>query len=122
MVAELELPGTRSLTFDLLTPELAVPVSRADYVVFVDAAIDAPKEVQMRPLEPSASSQIMAHAANPGTLLALSRDLFSHTPKAWWLTIPATEMGFSETLSAKAAHGMDVALEKIRQLAESLVR
>lgn len=122
MVAEMELPGTRSLTFDLLTPELAVPVSRADYVVFVDAAVDAPKEVQMRQLQPSDSSQIMAHAASPGTLLALSRDLFGHTPKAWWLTIPAVNMGFTESLSPETAQGMDVALEKIRALAESLPR
>ncbi len=117
-VAALDLPGTRSITVGLLTPELADPISQAEAVVFVDAAVDAPTEVQLRPLEPAESSQIMAHAADPKTLLALARDVFGHTPRAWWLTIPAVNLGFCETLSPETARGMEIALEKVRELAQ----
>ncbi|MBP9900025.1 MAG: hydrogenase maturation protease [Verrucomicrobia subdivision 3 bacterium] len=115
-VAALHLPGVRTLICQQLSPEHAVPISQAETVVFVDAAMDAPKEVQLRPLEPGASSQLMAHAADPRTMLALARDVLGHAPRAWWLTIPATKMEFSESLSAEAERGGNEALKKIENL------
>jgi hydrogenase maturation protease len=115
-VEALHLPGVRTMTCQQLSPEHADPISRAGTVVFVDAAVDAPNEVQLRPLEPNESSQLMAHAADPRTMLALSRDVFGHTPKAWWLTIPAFTMEFSETLSPAAERGCAEAVEKIQAL------
>ena len=46
-VAALALIGVRALACPLLTPELADPVSQARVAVFVDAAVDAPLEVQL---------------------------------------------------------------------------
>jgi hydrogenase maturation protease len=88
-VGSLNLPGVHTLICQQLSPELAEPVSSADTVVFVDAAVDGTREVQLRKLEPNESSQLMAHTADPRTLLAMARDLFGHAPQAWWLTIPA---------------------------------
>jgi hydrogenase maturation protease len=115
-IAALKLPGVQTLSCDLLTPELADPISRADTVVFVDAAVDAPAEVQLRPLVPADSAQIMAHAADPRTMLALARDVFGHAPKAWWLTIPVENMGIGEQFSDLARQGVASAIEKIRGL------
>jgi len=115
-VEALHLPGVRTLTCQQLSPEHADAISRAEAVIFVDAAIDAPAEVQLRPLEPNDSSQLMAHAADPRTMLALSRDVFGHTPKAWWLTVPAVTLEFSETLSPLAELGCAEAVAKIRSL------
>ena len=81
-VSALALPGVRALTCPLLTPELADVIWRARVAIFVDAAVDAPREVQMRKLAPAGSSQVMAHAASPATLLALARDVFGHAPEA----------------------------------------
>jgi hydrogenase maturation protease len=117
LVETLNLPGVQTLAAPLLTPELSEPVSRAARVVFVDAAIDAPREVQLRPLAPAENSQIMAHAASPATLLALARDVFSHAPEAWLLTIPVKEMGIGDDLSAFARVGLAVAVQEIRRLA-----
>ena len=50
-IHQLALPGVRALVCPMLTPELADPISRAHTVIFVDAAVDAPKEVQLRPLD-----------------------------------------------------------------------
>jgi hydrogenase maturation protease len=116
-IEALALPGVRTLSCALLTPELADPVSHARTVVFVDAAVDAPREVQLRELAPAASSQLMAHAANPATMLALARDVFGLAPEGWLLTIPVEEMGIGEHLSPFAQRGLEVALEEIKKLA-----
>jgi hydrogenase maturation protease len=115
-VEALQLPGVRAMTCQQLSPEHADPISKAETVVFVDAAVDSPKEVLLRPLEPNESSQLMAHAADPRTMLALARDVFGHTPKAWWLTIPAVTLEFSETLSPEAEFGCTEAVQKIHNL------
>ena len=105
-VEELQLARrVRTLVCQQLSPEHAEPISRARTVVFVDAAVDAPNEVQLRKLEPDQPSQLMAHAADPRTMLALARDVFGHCPEAWWLTIPAVKLGFGEELSPVAQRG-----------------
>lgn len=116
-VEALALPGVRALACPLLTPELAEPISRAQVVMFVDAAVDAPREVQRRQLAPAQSSQVMAHAASPATLLALARDVFGHAPEAWWLTIPVAELGIGEELSPLAQRGFEQAVEEVKKCA-----
>jgi len=115
-VDQLALPGVSILICQQLSPEHAEPISRAGCVVFVDAAVDAPEEVQLRELAPGDTTQLMAHAADPRTMLALARDVFGRAPRAWWLTIPAVEMGFGETLSPCAQGGLLEAVAKIQSL------
>jgi hydrogenase maturation protease len=112
-VEELHLPNVHTLACQQLSPEHADPISRADTVIFVDASVEAPLEVQFRQLEPGDSTQLMAHAADPRTMLALARDVFGHAPTAWWLTIPAFTMDFGETLSAATQSGFSTAVEHI---------
>ncbi len=110
------LPGVRTLVCQQLSPEHAVPISQADAVVFVDAAVGEPRTVQFRELEPGETTQLMAHAADPRTMLALARDVFGHAPRAWWLTIPAVNLEFSEKLSGEAERGCEAAIKHIREL------
>ena len=63
-VAELALPGVVALVLHQLTPELAETISEARAVVFVDAAVDAATEVQVRQLEPAEGAQLMAPLPN----------------------------------------------------------
>ncbi len=116
-VAALNLPGVGTLTCQQLSPEHADPISQAAAVVFVDAAVAAPEAVQLRPIEPGATTQLMAHSADPRTMLALARHVFGHAPRAWWLTIPAVNLEFSETLSPQAERGCTQALALVRELA-----
>jgi hydrogenase maturation protease len=118
-VGQLRLPGVRTLICPLLTPELAEPISRAEKVIFVDAAVDAPNAVQWRRLEPNETSQLMAHAADPRTLLALARDVFGHAPAAWWLTIPAVDLGFREDFSPGVQKKCAEAVGKIQAFCRS---
>jgi len=116
-IAGLNLPGVEALSYPLLAPELAASISEARVVVFVDAAVDAPREVQLRPLAPAESSQMIAHAANPSLLLALSRDVFGRAPEAWWLTIPVEDLAIGENFSPLARRGREIALQTIKKLA-----
>ena len=116
-VAELATPSVAVLVLHQLTPELAETISEARAVIFVDAAVDASTEVQMRQLAPAEGAQLMAHAADPRSLLAFARQLFGRCPPAWWLTIPVENLEFGEELSPLARRGFQTALEKIRTLA-----
>ena len=116
-IADLNLPGVRTLACQLLTPEFADPIARARRVVFVDAAVDKTDGVHFRPLDPGETSQLMAHAADPRTLLALARDVFGHAPEAWWLTIPALHLGFGTDYSPETEAGFHTAVAEIGRLA-----
>ena len=111
-IENLHLPNVETITCQQLSPEHADPVSRADCVIFVDAEVNI-TEVQLRPLEPSQSSQLLAHNADPRTVLALARDVFGHAPSAWWLTIPAVALEFSESLSHVTQQAFAVAVGRI---------
>jgi hydrogenase maturation protease len=113
-VEALKLPGVRTFTCQQLSPEHAEMISRAERVVFVDAAVDAPREVQLRELMPGDTTQLMAHAADPRTMLALARDVFGHAPQAWWLTIPAVSLEFSEALTPEVQRRCAQAVDTIR--------
>ena len=116
-IEELLLPGVQTLVCQQLSPEHADPVSQADRVIFVDASVEEPRAVQARELTPGKTTQLMAHAADPSTLLALASEVFGHAPQAWCLTIPAIRMEFSEELSPEAQQGMIEAVDWIRSVA-----
>jgi hydrogenase maturation protease len=115
-VASLDLPDVRALVCPQLSPEHADLISKARVAIFVDAAVDAPREVQLRKLAPAGTTQLMAHAADPRTLLALARDVFGRAPEAWLVTIPVETLEFGETLSPVAQRGLEQAVRKIQNL------
>ena len=116
-VEALNLPSVRTLVSQQLNPEHADPIARVSRVVFVDAAVDCLDGVKLRKLEPGKTTQLMAHAADPCTMLALARDVFGHAPEAWWLTIPAINLAFGTDLSPEAEAGFDAAMAEIRRIA-----
>jgi len=115
-VEGLRLPGVRTVACAQLTPELADPLSQAGAALFVDAAVGHSGRVRMRRIDPSDSSQILAHTPDPRTLLALARDAFGRAPEAWLLTVPAEDLGFGEQLSSAAKRGLRKALREVRAL------
>jgi hydrogenase maturation protease len=118
-IEALHLPDVCTLVCQQLSPEHAEPISKARRVVFVDASVDEPKEVQLCKLEPNESSQLMTHAANPRIMLALARDVFGHCPEAWWLTIPAEKLDFGSDFSPVAQRGFEKAVLEIKKLCPS---
>lgn len=109
-IGALHLPNARTVVCRQLSLEHAEPIFRVREVVFVAAAVDVPLEVQLRKLQAGASSQLMAHAADPRTMLVLARNVFGHCAEAWWLTIPAVKLDFGHDLSPTAQRGLETAV------------
>ena len=116
-IEALHLPGVRTLICDQLSPEHAELLAHARVTVFVDAVRGAPRHVRLKPVKPGKSTQLMAHAAEPGTMLALARDVYGRAPQAWLVPIPALRMEFGPNLSVTARRGIDDATRTITRFA-----
>jgi hypothetical protein len=49
-------------------------------------------------------------------LLNLAKQIFGHSPVAYWVRIPIENVAFGENLSPRARAGLQAALEKIQEL------
>lgn len=114
---EMRLRGVRTLVAHQLAPEHAETLARARTAVFVDAAADAPASVRLQRLQPAASSRVLAHAAEPQTLLALARDLYGHAPQSWLLALPIARTDYGMELSPTARRGIDAATRVLVRVA-----
>ncbi len=90
---------------DLLKPEWAEPISRADGVIFVDASDSLPPgKLQCLGLDPvlpidSARSSIFTHYATPEMLLAAARVLYGRAPLGWLYMVGGEDFSLGEKLS-----------------------
>ncbi len=85
-----------------LTPEMAEPVSRADLVIFVDAACDNNQgEVQVQEIRPRVSpSDAFSHQLTPDVLLTIAEKLYGRRPKAYLASVGAGSFDYGDRLSA----------------------
>jgi len=103
----------------LLTPDLAEPVSRADFVLFIDAAAEGrPGDIVVRPLEAdTATSPSLTHHFAPPVLLGLCRAAYGRVPPAAVLTVCGETFdlgeGLSETVSAALPRVISLARDMI---------
>lgn len=114
-IAAMNLPGVKVIVRQQLAPELAAPISESRCVIFVDADQTVKDGPELRPIEASASGQVMAHAANPHSLLALARELFGRHPKAWLLSVPVEDFRFGVGLSHRSQAGLRAATQLIQE-------
>ena len=127
------MAGVQVITAHQLTPELAEPISAADAVIFIDAAIQRLDRVKGEGLDPSVvvrvlspggvgspEAQFRAHGNTPELLMGLAVRLFGKCPPGWSITVPAADFGFGETLSASAQAAVPLALLKFQELWRSL--
>jgi hydrogenase maturation protease len=105
-IGDIGYPGVRAVSCPQLSPEHAPLVAAADVVVFVDALEGGDRRLRLLPVDPAGSGQVTTHALEPGTLLALAREVFGRAPRAWLLPVPADDLGFGEELSPIARAGM----------------
>lgn len=119
-VASWALPGARALAVSRLSAELAVDLSAATWVVFIDAHhTDAdidPRLERVRPLEEAPRS---AAVGDPASLLSLTAELFGYVPQAWLVMVPASSFEPGAELSPITDRGRQVALRFVRNLVAS---
>jgi hydrogenase maturation protease len=117
-------PGVEVVMVHQLSPELAHPISRAETVIFVDAAADMiPGKIKMESIEAeNCPTWNFTHAVSPGALLALTRSLYRTLPmETLLLTIGARSFAFSEELSGPVQRVIPEAIARIRQVIETKI-
>lgn len=104
--------GTRLLTVQQLTPELADELASADTVVFVDACIGPPGEVAVAPVEPQAVGA-WTHEIDPGSLLRLTEELHGRAPRAVAVTVGGASFEPGTDLSALVCTAVPAAVDAV---------
>lgn len=103
-----------------LTLELAEPLSRSAYAVFIDVSTTLPPgRVSCRlvtPVLPDADgSASMTHHCTPANLLAAARILYGAAPPAVILSVGAASFAYTESFSPTVAEVLPAALDTARE-------
>lgn len=104
-----------------LTPELCPLIAEHPAVIFVDAraGTDGPP-CELSVLQGDARIAWGTHIGSPRALLALAAELYDARPRAWCLSVPGTDFGLGEGLSAQARNRIRSAVDVIEGLCQSL--
>jgi hydrogenase maturation protease len=101
-------PDIEILAVHQLTPELADPISRAERVIFIDAAVTGePGVILERPITPAPDPSGFTHHSTPSALLAASATLFGSSPEATLYSIPGESFEFGEGLTPRVAESLE---------------
>src|SRR5215472_2694071 len=105
-----------------LTPELAEPISRAEFVVFIDSTRGGtPGQLQCRQVEPIPGAASFTHQLSPTVLLGIARDLYGAYPEAYVLTVCGESFVPGESLSPIVEASVSELTARVRALvAEAL--
>jgi hydrogenase maturation protease len=83
-----------------LTPEMAEIASRAERVLFVDAAPQGqPGTVHCQLVAPSPALNNFTHELSPASVLNLAQDLYGRCPSAHLFTVAGETFGTGDTMS-----------------------
>jgi len=105
------------LTLHQLTPELALVLSQADGVIFVDArAGRAPGSVRCSEVKPQTAAPGLTHHVAPEAVLALTQSLYGVQPRAALVTVAAESFALAEHLSPTVRRAVPRAVRLIRSL------
>ena len=118
-IAQWKLPQVQSLAVHQLTPELAVNISEANVVIFIDAVATNSKNptlYQIKEIYPEDDNISCGHSFNPSSLLSYTQILYSKVITAYWVLIPAVNFDFGEEFSSLTQQGIDTALKQIKKL------
>lgn len=104
-----------------LTPELMEPVSRAQHVIFIDAAAAGGRvgEIRRQELTATGGPAIFTHQATPRDLLATAAELFGSCASGALYTIAGERFEFGDTLTASVELAM---AELVKTIEDAVVR
>ena len=103
-----------------LTPELALSVSRAARVLFIDASRGGrPGEITSESVKAQPLKSTFSHEFSPATILSLAEKLYGKRPEASLISVCGENFDHSETLSPKIKASLPRLMELIRELIKS---
>ena len=114
-------PPVTVLTVQLLTPELADPISRAERLILIDAAADGEAgEVRCFPIAAdsaaAASLAIGTHEVTLDRLLGMATELFGRCPPAYMVTVAGESFEVSEGLTETVEAAVPEAVTQVMRL------
>jgi hydrogenase maturation protease len=125
LAADPRLAGTTVIGRHQLTPELALDVSRAGLVVFVDASHGPPAgtfTIEWLPAT-ARNGTGWSHILNPSSLVDLARELYGHVPEVAVIRVGVESLAFGDRLSPTAEASLpglvDAVVELIADCAET---
>ena len=119
LASDMSDPDIVVLSVHQLTPELADPISKAQLVLFIDAAAEgAPGEVRVETIRPKTPEQSFTHQFDPPMLLAAAELLFGRSPQARLVSIAGQSFELQEGLSAPVARAIEEVVRRVRELVE----
>ena len=99
-----------------LNIEDAAAIAQKDLVIFVDATTEDIPSFQLSRVDSSTNVSFTTHAASPGYILHLCKDLFQKEPLVFMLQIKGYEWAFQAGLSEQAGENLDMAFEYMQVL------
>jgi len=100
-----------------LTPEISDFVSRAELVLFIDAARgEKPGILKCEQVAPAAPVGRHSHELSPASVLKLAQELYGRCPRAHLLTIAAESFDTGDILSASVTAGVPALKAQICRL------
>jgi hydrogenase maturation protease len=112
------LAGTTVIGCHQLTPELALDVSRAALVVFVDASHEPPPgTVTIERLTPTGRPATgWSHQVDPSGLVDLARELYGQTPDVLLVNVGVGSMELGDGLSPTVEAGLPRLVDAVAEL------
>jgi len=98
-----------------LMPEISDRASRAELVLFIDAARSGnPGTLKCEQIAPAAPASRHSHDLTPAGILKLAQELYGRCPAAYLLTVAGESFVTGDTLSATVAAAIPALNAKIR--------
>jgi len=101
-----------------LTPEIALPISDATTVIFIDAARDGePGQVVTAEIHPKRQSSVFTHEFSPSVILELSRELYKRLPaRAFSVSMAGACFDHGEQLSEEVSKNLPHMVSVIQKI------
>jgi hydrogenase maturation protease len=116
---EFPAPPVEILCVHQLTPELAEDASRADNLVFIDAACDGePGLIAVAEVDSSEEPASFSHQFTPEQVVALCRRLYGVGPRAFTISIVGKSFEHGDALSDELRAALPRLVGTMRELIE----
>lgn len=99
-----------------LNIEDALEISKHDVVVFIDASTEDIEDFCMSKVDATAKVTFTTHAASPGYVVDLCKQLYKKSPPTYLLHIKGYDWGLAEGLSDKANENLEKAVSYLENM------
>jgi hydrogenase maturation protease len=115
-VSENQIAGVEFDSNYQLNIEDAVAIAQKDLVIFADASEEDIDDFCLSRVDASSKVSFTTHAASPGYIVQLCKELFQKEPLVLLLHIKGYEWNFQEGLSERARANLDSALDHMQTM------